>query len=161
MDRRSVLQFVSLSALYPGSVAGQHCAAERMQSPYVRKFFDAGEHAALAEMMELIIPADAHSPGAREARTADFADWMIFHSSADLQRVWRDGLKVLTPVNLAEAAANELAPMSDRDRFFARLKNMTIDGYYTSQTGIHRDLGYKGNQFLRRFEGCTHPEHQG
>ncbi len=37
---------------------------------------------------------------------------------------------------------------------------MTIDGYYTSAIGIHKELEYKGNTALAEFPGCTHPEHQ-
>ena len=33
-------------------------------------------------------------------------------------------------------------------------KQATIRGYYTSKIGIHDDLHYKGNQFLRDFVGC-------
>ena len=38
-------------------------------------------------------------------------------------------------------------------------KDATIRGYYTSEIGIHRELTYQGNKFLREFVGCTHPEH--
>jgi hypothetical protein len=37
---------------------------------------------------------------------------------------------------------------------------MTIDGYYTSEIGIKKELQYKGNTYLKEFKGCTHPEHQ-
>ena len=30
-----------------------------------------------------------------------------------------------------------------------------IRGYYTSEIGIHRELRYKGNQFLQEFVGCA------
>jgi hypothetical protein len=159
MDRRSLLQFVPLSALFPSTAAAQHCAAAMPESPYKLRFFTPEEHAKLGALMELIIPADAHSPGARDARTADFADWMVSHSSAAIQKDWRAGLAQLDAAGLVEAAAHELNPRSDRDRFFVRLKNMTIDGYYTSKIGIDRDLGYKGNQYLTRYDGCNHPEH--
>ena len=38
-------------------------------------------------------------------------------------------------------------------RFFALLRKMTVDGFYTSQIGIH-DLGYIGNDYLEEFPGC-------
>jgi len=41
-----------------------------------------------------------------------------------------------------------------------QLKLMTINGYYTSATGIHKDLQYKGNTALPDYYGCTHPEHK-
>jgi len=58
------------------------------------------------------------------------------------------------------AAQNEGKPSTDLERFFASLKLMTLNGYYTSPTGIHRDLQYKGNTALPNYYGCTHPEHQ-
>jgi hypothetical protein len=43
--------------------------------------------------------------------------------------------------------------------FFKTLKDMTIDGYYSSEIGLIQELGYKGNTFLAEFPGCQHPEH--
>lgn len=39
------------------------------------------------------------------------------------------------------------------------MKDMTIDGYYGSYTGLVEELGYRGNQMLASFPGCTH-EHE-
>ena len=33
-------------------------------------------------------------------------------------------------------------------------KQATIRGYYTSKIGIHDELHYKGNVFLKEFVGC-------
>jgi hypothetical protein len=167
MRRRSLIQLVSIAALYPRALRAGHCASEEAPAPYTLRFFSQTEHRLLQQLMELIIPADDHSAGAREAHTADFADWMLSHSSKEVQRKWRSGLAHVrriaersSPADaLAQIAANEARPRSDADRFFIRLKSMTIDGYYTSEIGIHEDLGYKGNQYLLKFEGCTHAGH--
>ena len=37
--------------------------------------------------------------------------------------------------------------------FFALLRNMTADGFFTSQIGI-KYLGYIGNTYLLSFHGC-------
>jgi gluconate 2-dehydrogenase gamma chain len=37
--------------------------------------------------------------------------------------------------------------------FFSFLRNLTADGYFTSEIGI-KDLGYVGNSYLRDFPGC-------
>jgi gluconate 2-dehydrogenase gamma chain len=37
--------------------------------------------------------------------------------------------------------------------FFAFLRRLTCDGFYTSKIGI-ADLGYIGNTSLREFPGC-------
>ena len=50
---------------------------------------------------------------------------------------------------------------TEEDRFFVRLKSMTVDGFYTSEIGFRRTSGMCGNQYLVKYEGCTHPEHQG
>ena len=33
-------------------------------------------------------------------------------------------------------------------------KQVDDSGYYTSEIGIHQELRYKGNKFLREFVGC-------
>jgi hypothetical protein len=61
---------------------------------------------------------------------------------------------------VATMAANEKDPKSDLERFFGRVKQMTINGYYTSRIGIDQDLKYMGDRPLAEFPGCNHPEHQ-
>ena len=56
-------------------------------------------------------------------------------------------------------AAAEPNPKTPIEYFFARLQLMTVDGYYTSAFGIHRELRYKGNVVLTEFPGCRHPGH--
>jgi hypothetical protein len=61
---------------------------------------------------------------------------------------------------LTKAALNEEKPATDLERFFVMLKSMTVDGYYTSEIGIHKDMQYQGNTYNPEYAGCTHPEHQ-
>lgn len=168
MNRRVLIQVVSMGAAWGSFVRAQHaghCAAETAVSPYQLQFLTAPEHVLLQDLMDIILPADEHSPGARAARTADFADWMLAHSAEAVQRRWREDLKwAAAQASAAEAiagvAANESNPTTETERFFIRLKSMTVDGFYTSEIGIQKDLGYVGNQYLLKYEGCTHPEHQ-
>ena len=44
--------------------------------------------------------------------------------------------------------------------FFHDVKRLTVEGYYRSEVGMRRELGFEGNTFLAEFEGCTHPEHR-
>jgi hypothetical protein len=37
--------------------------------------------------------------------------------------------------------------------FFALLRNLTVDAYFTSEIGIN-DLQYQGNTFVKEFPGC-------
>ena len=41
---------------------------------------------------------------------------------------------------LRKAAANEDNPQTDLERFFASLKVMTVNGYYTSATAINQEI---------------------
>ncbi|HTF36757.1 MAG TPA: gluconate 2-dehydrogenase subunit 3 family protein, partial [Blastocatellia bacterium] len=61
---------------------------------------------------------------------------------------------------LKEISKNERSPQTVEEKFFRTIKNATVDGYYTSEIGIHKELHYKGNAYLKEFVGCTHPEHQ-
>ena len=60
---------------------------------------------------------------------------------------------------LKAISINEYKARSVEERFFVAIKSLTVDGYYTSQVGIHQELRYKGNAYLKDFVGCTHPEH--
>jgi hypothetical protein len=37
---------------------------------------------------------------------------------------------------------------------------MTVEGFYTSKSGLVDVLGYQGRKYLAEFPGCIHPEHQ-
>jgi len=173
MRRRNLLQLISVSALSPGFDAlhaAEVCRAIHAgpAEPYRLRFFRPDENELLDALTEMIIPADAHSPGAREAKVSLFADWMVSHDSVATQREWRAGLQRMNEEArntsladaLAQAAAGEAHPQSDLHRFFIRLKQMTVDGYYTTEIGLHQDLEYKGNDHLLKFSGCAHPEHK-
>jgi hypothetical protein len=44
--------------------------------------------------------------------------------------------------------------------FFSTLKDMTVEGFYTSKIGLIDVLDYQGMNYMPDFPGCTHPEHQ-
>ena len=135
---------------------------------YTLQFFSEDESRLLDQLMEMIIPADDHSPGAHEAKTNLFADLMVATSNDALKKRWQDGIRLIREEaknsSLAEAlrgaAVNEENPTTDLERFFVVLKQMTVNGYYTSATGIHQEMEYVGNAYLGAFPACTHPEHQ-
>ena len=173
MRRRNLLQFISLGAVSPGFDAlraEEVCRAIHAgpAEPYQLRFFSSDENELLDALMEMIIPADAHSPGAREAKVSLFADWLVSHDPPETQQEWRTGLQRMNEEArntsradaLAKAAAGEAHPESELHRFFIRLKHMTVDGYYTSEIGLHQDLQYQGNGHLLKFSGCAHPEHK-
>lgn len=143
------------------------------------KFFNAAQMALVTTISELIIPTDDHSPGAKAAEVPAFIDLMVSESPAETKTLWRDGLSAMdklsqakfsktfnraTPTQqialLTEISQNESKPQTLEERFFKAIKSLTIDGYYTSKIGIHQELGYQGNTYVKEFKGCTHPEHQ-
>jgi hypothetical protein len=55
-------------------------------------------------------------------------------------------------IALLTAAEND----TERAPFFHAMKDLTVDAYYTSYSGLVEELGYRGNQMLASFPGCTH-----
>jgi hypothetical protein len=177
MERREVLKLVALAALSPkvnvlrAAAACPMDAAPAKPHPaqYKLQFFSEDEIRLLDRLMEMIIPTDSHSPGAHAAKTNLFADLMVATSDDSVKKQWQDGLRRIgeeaARSSLAEAlrkaAVNEGNPQTDLEQFFGLLKQMTVDGYYTSATAIHRDMEYLGNTYLAAFPDCTHGEHQG
>jgi hypothetical protein len=144
------------------------------------RFFNQQEMETIAAISDLIIPTDEHSPGARAAGVSSFIDLMVSESSNEIKALWRDGLAAVDTMSelqfsavfnragqeqqislLKSISRNERRPRTIEERFFVAIKSLTVDGYYTSAIGIHQDLRYKGNAYLKEFVGCTHPEHTG
>lgn len=132
-----------------------------------------GQYATLEALVETIIPADDRSPGAREARVADYVDLLLSESDDAVQLQWLGGLAELDdeavrrftrPYGkltaaqqerlLTDLSRNEKTPETPLETFFVMAKTAAIHGYYTSEVGIHQDLRYKGNQMLPEFVGC-------
>ena len=101
MERRTVLQLISIGALSPGfdalraNMACQAVHPALTAEPYKLRFFSPADNDLLDRLMEMIIPADSHSPGAHEAKVSQFADWMVSTSPEPVQREWRKGLKLM------------------------------------------------------------------
>jgi hypothetical protein len=175
MERRAVLKLVALAALSPkinaleAACSMEANSATSIPSDYKLQFFTEGENKLVDQLMEMIIPADDHSPGAHATKASLFADQMIATGDDAVKSQWRVGLGLIREQakrsslaeTLQKAAENEENPKTELDRFFVSLKRMTVNGYYTSEVGIQQDLEYSGNTYLARFPECTHPEHKG
>lgn len=148
------------------------------KAPYKAKFFNPDQIALIATISDLIIPTDEHSPGAIAAEVPQFIDFMISESPDKAKKDWTDGLAAVDKMSsdkngalfvkatkeqqialLTEISKNEMAPKTVEEKFFKTIKGSTIDGYYTSKIGIHQELKYKGNTYLKEFKGCTHTDH--
>ncbi|BCS32762.1 hypothetical protein TBR22_A19840 [Luteitalea sp. TBR-22] len=180
LSRRSLLKAVGTSvgtiAMLPvlsdeGVLAFE--ALQRTKAAPKLKALTPAQYATVDALTEAIIPTDAHSPGARAARVADYIDLLLSESDAALQAAWTSGLAALDAAAVAahkvpfvklQAAqvealltaisANEAQPTTPVEQFFRSAKDATIRGYYTSEIGIQQDLQYKGNQYLPEFVGC-------
>ena len=163
MKRRTALKVVALGAVSTALADSGEALVLWSPDSYELKFFDQKENELVDKLMEMIIPADDHSPGAHAAKVSLFADWMIATGDQGTKAMWREGLRAIQAeialsspsVALAKAAANEDHPSTALERFFTELKRMTVNGYYTSKIGIHQDLQYDGNTYLAAFPGCT------
>ena len=138
-----------------------------------QKFFTADELKMVDELGELIIPADEHSPGARAAKCADYIDARLAESpELETKQQWREGLKRINQLSaemhkltflksspeqrialLTRIAVNESGPQKPEEKCFVELKSRVAHAYYTSKIGIHQELEYKGNTYLREFAG--------
>jgi hypothetical protein len=173
LNRRSALKVLCASGLCSVIAPGfdTQCSTGALDSNFVNYtfvFFTPGEQLLLNDAMDVIIPADEHSPGASEAKVPAFADLMVSISDDATQRAWRDGLRSLNDAVstssldsvLASFAAQEENPQTELEKFWPVLKLMTVRGYYTSSIGIHQDMQYQGNQYRTSAPACNHPEHQ-
>src|SRR3954469_20967660 len=101
MDRRRALNLlagtvagtVSLPVLSEGA-KGRESAPETQQSEIAAspKFFSRDELQVIDALSEIIIPADGHSPGARAAQVAAFADELVSQSSETTKQRRQEGL---------------------------------------------------------------------
>jgi hypothetical protein len=138
------------------------------------KVLSAAAFATLETFVDAIIPTDDRSPGAKEARVADYIDLLLSESDDEVALQWLGGLAALDEeaasrfrrpfarlnpqqidAVLADISKREPDPQTPLEHFFVMTKQATIRGYYSSEIGIHRDLRYKGNQFLQEFVGCA------
>jgi len=171
----SVLQVIPLEA---AEHIHRMVKQEKAQAPaggYRPKFFSAHQYATLSALCDAIIPADEHSGGAVQAGAPEFID-LLTSENKDYQvslgggLMWLDGLctdrygspylscatarqkETLDAIAYRKNAATD-SGLSQGVEFFAFLRRLTTDGFYSSEIGI-ADLQYIGNTFLREFPGC-------
>jgi gluconate 2-dehydrogenase gamma chain len=166
-----------------GGMPGMRNSPENDTGPYLPRFFKPDEFKTVESLTELIIPTD-DAPGAKEAQVARYIDFVVSAAAEfepSLQLEWAQGLKLLDTLSrgkyqhpFLEISTSDqealLMAMSLPERqpgtthagfeFYRLVKDMTVEGFYTSRVGLIDVLGYQGLAFLNEFPGCTHPEHQ-
>jgi hypothetical protein len=153
MTRRHLL---ALAGLLPSWQAAA-------QANYQPKFFSPAEFAALESFTEILIPTD-ETPGAREARVAQYIDFAVDAAAEfapEMQRDWRHAMDWLMTMKVDAALVAQMAASPQHPGFetFKLIKQMTVFAFYTSEPGLIGNLQYQGNAYLTVFPGCTHPEH--
>jgi gluconate 2-dehydrogenase gamma chain len=171
----SVLQVIPAKA---AEYAHQMVHKEKAAAPagkYAPKFFDAHQYETLNSLCDTIIPKDEKSGGAIEAGAPEFIDlltseneeyqlklgggllWLDTHCVDQYEKTYlqctpEQRKEVLDLIAFRKNAKKDHS-LSQGVAFFAFLRNMTCDGFYTSKIGIE-DLQYIGNVARGEWPGC-------
>jgi hypothetical protein len=159
----------------PESEHHLHEALEQAVTPLAGgpSYFSQSDFETISKLADLIIPR-TDTPGASDAGVPH---WIDFHvgSNLELQEKFKQGLAYLDEQahtvsgssfralteqqQTALLQALSADPDTAKSGFFKTVKDLTIDGYYSSEQGLAQELDFKGNTFRASFPGCTHPEH--
>jgi hypothetical protein len=183
-DRRSVLRIIGAigaTCAYPYSSENLHGQTldhhhtpppEQQTQP---RFFNQQDFETISRIADLIIP-DTDSPGAIHSGVPAYVDLVVGGEAAHQLLVsdglrWLDAesrrlagkrflelseeqqLSILQP--LCEASDNNSHSLARNVQFFALIKNLTADGYYTSRIGLMDELQYKGDKILAKYPVCS------
>jgi hypothetical protein len=141
----------------------------------VPKFFSPHEYKTLRALCAAIFPADEHSGGALEGGAPEFID-LITSENEEFQTklggglLWLDSMcgdsygqpyldcsaenqKDVLDLIAYQKNAKANPGLIPGIEFFAFLRRLTSDAYFSSKAGIEY-LGYIGNTFVREFQGC-------
>jgi len=142
---------------------------------YTPKFFPPHQYKTLQGLCETILPADADCGGAIEAGAPEFID-LLTSENAEYQLKLGGGLMWLDSTCADRYGRPYLDCSSQQQKeildliayrknavldpslsqgvpFFSFLRDLTADGFFTSEIGIAY-LGYVGNTYLNTFPGC-------
>ena len=171
----SVLRVIPLEA---AELAHRMVQAEKSASEnhtYTPKFFSAHAYKTLQSLCQTIIPSDEETKGAIEAGAPEFID-LLTSENKEYQTALGGGLMWLdnTCIDRYEKVYLDCAPGQQKEildliayrknakedpslgqgiEFFAFLRKLTADGFFTSEIGIEY-VGYIGNTYLKEFPGC-------
>ena len=154
-------------------VAAEKAAA--VAGVYAPKFFLPEQYKTIQALCQAIIPADSDSGGAKEAGAPEFIDLLTSENPKYQLKLggglmWLDGecvdryeksyldcspdqqKEILDLIAYSKNAEKDPS-LTPGVEFFAFLREMTADGFFTSEIGI-KYLGYVGNTYLLSFPGC-------
>lgn len=142
---------------------------------YAPKFFPPHQYKTLRALCETILPADADAGGAIEAGAPEFID-LLASENPEFQLKLGGGIMWLDSAcaDRYDKAYLDCAPAQQKEildliayrrnavqdeslshgvEFFALLRSLTSDGFFTSKIGIEY-LGFAGNGASGEFPGC-------
>jgi gluconate 2-dehydrogenase gamma chain len=171
----SVLQVIPAQAAEYAHQAVRKDKAAAASGKYTPKYFTPHQYETLSSLCDMIIPKDAKSGGAIEAGAPEFIDLLTSENENYQLKLggglyWLDGFcadrysgpyLTCTPeqresvLDLIAFRKNAKADptLSQGVVFFAFVRNLTCDAFYTSKIGI-ADLQYIGNSARSEFPGC-------
>ncbi|GAC1656242.1 MAG: gluconate 2-dehydrogenase subunit 3 family protein [Gemmatimonadaceae bacterium] len=140
------------------------------------KFFSAHEYLTVRVLVDDVIPRDARSGSATDAKVPEFMDFIMADAdtSADARTAMRGGLAWLDGEcqrrhGAAYARSSDAQRKVVRDdiawpgkarpemshgvAFFNRFRDLTASGFFSSAIG-HGDLQFQGNVFNPEWNGC-------
>lgn len=127
-------------------------------------FFNEHEMATIAILADIIVPKDAVSGSATDAKVPDFIEfivkdmpdhqipmrgglkWLDIYSYKKFKKAFKDlsskqQIEIVDEIAYPKKAKPELAQGVS---FFSLMRNLTLTGFYTSEIGV-KDIGYAGN----------------
>ena len=127
-------------------------------------FFNEHEMATIAILADIIVPKDAVSGSATEAKVPEFIEfivkdmpdhqtpmrgglkWLDIYSYKKFEKAFKDlssiqQIEIVDEIAYPKKAKPELAQGVS---FFSLMRNLTLTGFYTSEIGV-KDIGYAGN----------------
>ena len=184
ITRRDAVRRIGLALMATGAIdrlAAQeiHHLAAIAQSPaagkdYTPLSFTAAEYKTLERLTDLIMPVENGNPGALAAGAAAWID-TISSENDTLKRIYRNGFAWLdgamkkrgavdfvsaTPaqqtamLDLIAYRRNDSPELAPGIEFFAWVRRMTVDAFYTSEIGI-KDIDYRGNSPMASYPAPT------
>lgn len=175
-----VLEWTGTDVDRAARFAGALATGESGQA-FVPKFFTTAEYRTVRVLVDYVIPRDARSGSATDARVPEFMDFMYFdpeqNTSEQTRAAVRSGLawldsestkrfsrsfvaatdaqrrQILDDIAWPAKAAPE---MSDGVAFFNRFRDMTASGFFSSALGW-KDVQYIGNVGIPEWNGCPAP----
>jgi gluconate 2-dehydrogenase gamma chain len=171
----SVLQVIPAQAAEFAHQAVHKDKAAAPSGKYTPKYFTPHQYETLISLCDSIIPKDEKSGGAIEAGAPEFIDLLTSENEAYQLKLggglfWLDGFcadrftgpyltcppeQRKTVLDLIAFRKNAKADptLHQGVAFFAFVRSLTCDAFYTSKIGI-ADLQYIGNTALSEFPGC-------